>query len=67
MIQISDHICENRSRGGKMLENKVLFSSWGTPGGADDVVTALRKTFNNAKNKVKSKYRGDSSRRKEYE
>ncbi len=32
-----------------------------------DVETALRKTFNNAKNNVKSKFRGDSSWDKSYE
>jgi len=32
-----------------------------------DVETALRKTFNNAKNKLKKKFRGDSSWRKYYE
>ena len=32
-----------------------------------DLETALRKTFDNAKNAVKKKFRGDSSRDKEYE
>lgn len=32
-----------------------------------DLETALRKAFNNAKNEVKSRFRGDSSRRKSYE
>jgi CBS domain-containing protein len=32
-----------------------------------DLETALRKTFENAKNAVKKKFRGDSSRDKEYE
>lgn len=32
-----------------------------------DFERALRKTFNNAKNKLKSKFKGDSSRRKQYE
>ncbi|MEK6969821.1 MAG: CBS domain-containing protein [Nanoarchaeota archaeon] len=32
-----------------------------------DFETALRKTFNNAKNKLKSKFKGNNDRRKQYE
>lgn len=36
-------------------------------GGTWDIETALRKAFTNAQNKLKSKFRGDSSHRKPYE
>ena len=35
--------------------------------GTWDIETALRKAFHNASNELKSKFRGDSSRRKPYE
>jgi len=46
---------------------QTIISDKGKQQGTWDIETALRKAFNNAHNKIKTKFRGDSAWRKPYE